>query len=222
MKSDLELAASHKYRLLDGRVAESVTSAINFADAGKSMRFAYAASKLGPGFRKEWDAKRDTGTRIHGYLEKWMAGESVDAPSEDIPYLDHLEQFVKDYEVMPHLTEEVVLNHAHGYGGRFDTICETAMGLGMIDLKTGEPYTTDLTLQLNAYANADLAVYEDGQLARVDPLPGLDFLAGLYVTPDGYQLVEVEQSEVAFNTFCALLDAKRQYAELEKRAKESK
>lgn len=222
-KTDLALAARHKYRLLDGRLAISVTSVIGFADDGKSARLAHAAAKIGPDFRAQWDAKAATGTRIHGYMESWMAGDHVDAPEEDWGYLDHLEQFVKDYEVSPLLVESIVLNHTHGYGGRLDVIAQTAMGTGLIDLKTGSPYLTDLTLQLNAYSVAEVAVYDDaGTLAGVEDLPRVDFLAGLYVTPGGYNLVEVEYSEEAHAAFVSLLTAKRAYAELNKRAKEGK
>ena len=228
MKTDAQLAESHKYRLPNGEIAVSVTSVVGFPDGGKSMAFAYAAHKIakaGGHFRDEWDAKRDKGSTIHGYMEKWLNGEPVQATGDENDYLDHLARWIEDYEVEPISQDCVVLSNK-GYGGRFDLLATITVNgerkVALIDLKTGSPYSTQLTLQLNAYAHADgIAVYgEDGELKALQPLPEIDMLAGLYVTADSYNFVEVPFGFDELDTFLALLNAKQLYGKLEKNIKQ--
>ena len=223
-KTDEELAQNHRYRLSDGRLAVSVTSIANFPDEGKSTRMSYAAAKIakaGGDFRKEWDDKRDMGTQIHSHMENWLNGEGVEATESESAYLDQLERFIHDYEVEPIKQECVVLSNRYGYGGRFDLLANVTIKgerkLALIDLKTGSAYKTALTLQLNGYVHADgIAVYEDGKLSHLEPLPQIDVLAGLYVTQSDYSLIEVPFGFEELDVFLSLLIAKNGYAQLEK------
>lgn len=227
VKSDRDLAlGAHRYRLADGTVAMSVTSVCEFADEGKSMGFAYKARSLareGVDFREEWDAKRDTGTRVHGHVERWLAGEPVDASDDDAPYLDALEEWWEEAKPVPTEVEAIVLRQDAGYGGRFDFCAElTHEGVRdrwLVDVKTGKPYPTRHALQVNAYAFSDgIAVYdEQGSLSGVRDFERPTRLGCLYVEPGVATLCEYPLDGAIFATFCDLLRARRGFVELDRR-----
>lgn len=210
MKSDVEYAADHRYRLLSGELAPSVTSITRLLDDGKSMGFAYAAVKLGPTFKEQWDEKADRGSRIHKHCEAWLEGEWVETLPDEQPYLDALEAFFGDYEVQPIAVERVVLSEL-GYGGRFDFVAELNGIPSLVDVKTGKPYATDHTLQLAAYRYSDgMAQYRDGALVAVEDLPPIRRTACLYLAATGlYELVEYPADRDAFAVFRQLLKVHR-------------
>lgn len=206
-RSDAELAERHRYRLPNGDVAISVTSICRLLDDGKSMGFAHAAVKLGPDFKKEWDAKAERGSRLHAHFERWLSGKDVDALDDELGYLDALEAFFKDYQPTTIAVERVVLSSA-GYGGRFDTIVEIDGVPWIVDLKNGKQHRIEHTMQLAAYRYADgMAVYDDmGAFSHVEPLPLIDRAACLYLSDDGsYVFREYPADRDAFGAFLNLL-----------------
>lgn len=210
-KTDLELAAAHKYRLLNGELAISVTGVLKLLDDdGKSAKMAGAAAKLaleGLNYRQEWKAKADLGSRVHGHCEAWLRGEDAEVLPEEHGYIDALEKFFVDRTPQPVEIERVVLNDM-GYGGRFDFIAKIGRQLWLIDLKTGRKYALEHTCQLSAYRFADgMAIYDDaGALAAIEPMPPVQHAGCLYLSGDGtYELVEYPADELAFDVFCDLL-----------------
>lgn len=212
-KSDQELAEiSHKYRLVDGRIAVNVTAISGLMDDGKSGAMAGSAAKLtrqGLNYREEWNAKRDRGTRVHNVCELFMKGQYADVEASDSGFVDALEMFLRDKEPTVLELEQIALSEK-GYGGRFDMIVRWGNDNWLLDLKTGSEYVIEHTLQLSAYRYADgIAVYdEDGALVDVRPLPKIDRCGCLYVREDGtYKVVEYPADEQAFGIFNNLLTA---------------
>jgi hypothetical protein len=211
LKTDLELAESHKYRLPDGRIAVSVTAISGFLDDGKAAAFAGAAVNLarqGMNHREEWKAKAERGTRIHNHMEKWLKGVDIEALPDEEGYLDALELFMVEQDPIV-IEQEAIALSLRGYGGRFDLLCEIADKAWLLDLKTGHAYPVEHTLQLAGYRYADgLATYNpDGSLGDLKPMPEVDRAGCLYVHSDGsYDLVEYPADEEAFSAFCNLLE----------------
>ena len=211
-KTDRELAERHRYRLLDGRLAVSVTSISGLLDDGKAMGFAYAATKLakeGLDFRQEWNAKGDRGTRIHGHLESWLRGETIEQADDEKGYVDALEKWIiaDDPEV---IEQEAIVLSDLGFGGRFDLLCRIRGETALIDLKAGKSYPVEHSLQIAGYAHADgIAVFgEDENLSHLRPLPPIDWGGCLYVHEDGtYDLDRYPIGEETFAVFCNLLAA---------------
>lgn len=230
-KSDLELATgSHRYRLMDGTTAVSVTSIAGLLDIdGKSSAFAGAAVKLaltGVDYRAEWRAKADRGSRLHTHMEAWLRGEDIDQTDDEAGYLDGLEKFIVDYDPETIESEQVVLSHL-GYGGRFDLVARIGDETALLDLKSGSAYPIEASMQLAAYRYADgIAEYNDeGVLKGLRPMPAVDWCACVYVHEDGtYDLRKYPADQEAFDSFCDLLGVYRwakseQMAALVKEAK---
>lgn len=209
--TDVELAAKHRYKLVDGRIAANVTGVTGLLDHdGKSSKMAGGAARLtreGLNYREEWDAKRDRGTRLHAHCEDWLHGEDVDCEPQDQGCLDALEKFFVDHSPEPLAIERVVLS-SKGYGGRFDFIAYFEGCNNLVDVKTGRKYLVEQSLQLSAYRFADgMAVYgENGNLATLEPLPLVDRAGCLFLNEDGtYEWCVMPANELAFAMFCDLL-----------------
>jgi hypothetical protein len=209
--SDLEQAVvKHKYRLLSGEVAVNVTAISGLLDDGKSSAFAGAAMKLerqGLNYREEWKAKAERGSRVHAHCEAFLKGQEVDVRDDEHGFVDAVEAFLKNEQPEVIELEQITLS-THGYGGRFDMIVAMRGENWLLDLKTGNSYAIEHTLQLSAYKYADgIAVYSDeGELTGVRPLPPIDKTGCLYVRADGsYYIAEYPADEVAFSHFVNLL-----------------
>jgi len=215
VKSDRELADDHRYRLLSGELAVSVTTISGLMDDGKSMGFAYAATKLaadGLDFRTEWNARGARGTNIHSHLEAFLRGEAIEEAEDEKGYVDALAAFITDHDPKVIEQEAVVLSE-FGYGGRFDLLFQAQRGeyegqVILADLKTGKPYAVEHTLQLTGYRFADgIAEYDEtGALTALRPLPDVDLTMGLYVREDGtYDLIAYPADASAHGAFLRLL-----------------
>lgn len=202
-----DLADRHKYVGPSGITWPSVTTILGTADHGKSGGMAGAAAKLtreGLDYRREWKAKAETGTRVHGYIEQWVKGETVDCPPGDAGFLDAAEAFVTAHDPQWVAVEQVVVweqrggvgtDERIGYGGRFDAIARLSNVEGvedgtpyLLDWKSGREYPTEHACQLAAYANAGGIVRYDtaGELLPgLQPLPQIDRLACVYFWNDG-------------------------------------
>lgn len=211
-KTDLQLADYHKYRLLNGDIAISVTKLTGLLDDGKAGAFAGAAVKLtkaGLDYRKEWAEKASRGTRVHDHALAWSNGETVDQQEDEAGYLDALERFIVERQPTWLEREEIVVS-SRGYGGRFDMIVQMPdHDVWLIDIKTGRDYALEHTLQLNGYAFADgIATFdENGNLSGTRPLPPIHRAGDLYLGDNGtYRLIEYPLGERPFGLFCHLLE----------------
>lgn len=214
--NDLELALSkHKYVAKPGGEPQvNITAISGLLDiGGKSSAFAGAAVKLtkeGRDYRAEWKESGERGTRIHGYMEKFLAGESIEMRDDEKGYVDALEKFIVEKNPVNYLTPEfVVVSPDFGYGGRGDMLVVMDDLLTLCDLKSGKRYAIEHTLQLAAQRFAHVAHYdEEGNLTRTPPMPVIDRAGCLYVEEDGtYEFVQYPADWEAFSVFLNLLDA---------------
>ena len=168
-------------------------------------------------FDRQWRAKADRGTRIHDIAERWSLHptEPVDVLLEDSKYVDALEQFHKLYKPKFLLTECIVTNAHHRYGGRFDFIAELdgpeVQGVVMGDYKSGGKYPYEVALQAEGYMNCELSTFnDDGSLGVSNPLPELVGARTVYLGDDGNVSVvdpfEKISRENAWTAFLACLE----------------
>jgi hypothetical protein len=168
--------------------------------------------------RDDLQAAADRGTYVHTLAEHAVTGKTpADLKAEFEPHFAALQVFSKFVRKVHHM-EDVVVNHAEGYAGRVDLICDwgdkVQTTVEVVDFKTrkfkklGTPvpdmpgfasaddphkvdsYETDL-IQLAAYA---YAVFDEPVAAR-----------SVYIEPKSgaiaYKLWAPEQVESAFEVF---------------------
>jgi hypothetical protein len=237
--------AESTHRYTDPRTGErvtSVTSVVGTFDSGDKLAAgAGAAIKLeraGLDYRQEWDKKRDTGTRVHEYLDLWLNGKMADVRADDDLHMDSFVAWCKTTQPEWLMTERAGVGSVEcpagpcgvckgigrlGFGGRFDGIglWDDTYYLG--DFKSGRAYRPELTIQLAGYANFDgLIVYdEEGKAVDLEPLPHIDRWCGIYVRAEGVEVFEcpdpakeaddwtIEQMQAeAFQVFTSLLFTK--------------
>ena len=176
----------------------SVSTIAGLIDDGKADGFAYKARKLaleGLHYQEVWDYRADLGTRVHKHL---TALEEIEALDDELPYLDAVESWCRDFQPVSLYQERVVLSDL-GYGGRFDDVSllgdvsrlndKTLTGdeLWGIDAKTGKEYERQIEIQHAGYWRADwLAEYDEaGRLTELLPMPKVHRWAGLYLHENG-------------------------------------
>ncbi len=218
--SDRQIASTrHIYR--DPRTGErviSVTSVLNAFDPtgdklGAGAGAAVKLTKAGIDYRREWNAKKDLGTRIHAHIGEWVLGEPVEVTEEDEPYLDCFSGFCRAKRPAWIETERAVIGDQ--VGGRFDLVGEIEGDFWLLDTKTGKIYEIELELQLAGYASMHgMIVYDEaGAAASLEPMPHITRWAGLYLRPgEDAILLEVaktpEEKALAVAAFRKLLDLK--------------
>ena len=215
--SDQQFASSkHRYTSpITGERLISVTSVVSALDTGDKLGAGAGAAvkitKAGGDYRADWAAKRELGTRVHAYAQRWSEGKSADVLPEDEGHMDAFASFCRDKKPEWLEVERHVISSL-GYGGQFDSIAWWDDCFNLSDTKTGKPYKTELTLQLAGYRNAEgMIVYDDkGMAVAVEPMPHIDRCVGLYLSGDGtYDIVECDVDEAAFDAFKNLLSVKR-------------
>ena len=200
--SDERYAESrHQYK--DPRSGErviSVTSIVGAFDptGNKLAAGAGAAVKLtkaGIDYRRQWADKRELGTRVHKYVSLWAQGKSAEIPEGDEAHMDAFSDFCRAEKPEWLVTERAVIGQ--GWGGKLDLIGWIRDAFWLLDAKSGKPYKTELLLQLAGYAGSDgLIVYDDeGMAVDLDPLPHIDRWGGLYLTANGWELVEADKPD---------------------------
>jgi hypothetical protein len=197
--SDLELATnSHRYRdPRDGKLLVSVTSVVGNYDSGDKLGAGAGAAvrltKMGVDYRADWNARKETGNRVHKHIWDWALGKTVEVTEADDPYLDAFAGFCQAKAPLWLQTERAVVS-SHGAGGRFDLLGVWEGDTWLIDAKTGKVYERELELQLGGYAGCDGMVIYDatGTAVALEPLPQIDRWGGLYLSDKGVAtLVEV-------------------------------
>jgi hypothetical protein len=129
-------------------------------------------------------------------------------PADCNPYMDALERFYEDVDPKWVELERNILHLEPGleYGGQLDYIRESADGLVLGDIKSGQRYPVDTTIQLSGYRFAQhFATYHDGKLVRLDPVPEVVRTEVLYLHGDGtYEVLEIPADVDAFAVFLRL------------------
>ena len=175
---------------------------------------------LGRGeFDRQWKAKADRGNRVHDIAERWSRGESVEVRDEDAGFVDALEALHRQYKLVFHHTECIVLNAELGFGGRFDAIATiyewidsewVRLGTYLIDYKTGGEYEDSVAMQAIAYMRCQMPRYDGGALTGFDELPPLDGARIIYLKEDGTFAIkdpfELIPEDIAWEGFTGCLN----------------
>jgi hypothetical protein len=170
-------------------------------------------------------AYRDTekaaikGTDVHDWVDKYTRGMPVTvegAPEVQRGYLKSFLRFVGEMKPTWEMSEATVYSREHGYAGTLDallTLDDTAAeatglhGLGLVDYKTTRSgIFPEVALQLAAYRYAEFVGLVDGSEI---PMPAVQWCAGLWLKPTGYELIPVDAGPLAFEYFlnaCSVAD----------------
>lgn len=154
-----------------------------------------------------WD-KRDEagvrGTEIHALAERIVHGESVDVPERLSPYVDDFVRFLDAWSVEPILTEKSVGNRALWYAGRPDFIGRVGGCFGgavtLLDWKSAKGVYGETAFQTGAYARAEFWVPDDDPDGE-QPLPEVERIGVVHVTPEGTRVYDLGDPDKAFKTF---------------------
>jgi hypothetical protein len=143
-----------------------------------------------------------TGTDIHGLVEKVNRGETLGQVHPDLaPSMDRYQDFLEEWQPEFVEVESTVWSDNHGYAGTLDGICRIDGDLCIWDLKTGKGVYPEVGLQLSAYSNADYILSPDG--AQRD-IPKVEYGSVLHLRPDKYELRPVRVDDV-FGIFKSLI-----------------
>ena len=141
------------------------------------------------------DEAAAVGTEVHHLAEQVIGGKPVEVP-------DHLEGHVRGYaewldtfDVEEVMTEFVLGNRQWSYAGTCDALLRIGGRTILADLKTAKGVYGDNALQVAMYANAEFYLDADG---IEQPMPAVDGLAIVHVTPTGTWHYEVADPEAAW------------------------
>lgn len=172
--------------------------------------------------------KADRGTIVHGALEAYLAGTTLDRETIEshlkekrVPramwrgtfgMIRGLMQFLEDYEPEVYWSEQTVYSREHGYAGTTDVIGRMAIDGErrpvVIDVKTSKSIYNDTALQLCGYARANFAGNrETGEEMPLLPT-GETIEHGVVVRPmasGDYELGVFELNDDVFDCFLACL-----------------
>ena len=145
------------------------------------------------------------GSNVHDTLDRIVTGESVDVKGDERPFVDGFDQFVNKFQPEFIKTEETVIGQIDGlgYAGSFDAYLEIDGEKWLIDFKTTRSGVhPEVGIQLSAYANADKIIHPDGS---DEDMPEVDGLGVLWLRPDKWKFVAINQTPELMVTFDALL-----------------
>ena len=146
-----------------------------------------------------WEA-RDTaavrGTDIHALAEELIHGREVPVLGDLTPYVEGYVKWLDLWQPTPVLTEHIGANRKWHYAGKFDAILTLPNGERILaDWKTSKGVYGEVSAQLAAYRGMDFYV----DVAGVDqPMPEVDSLAVVHITPTGTDLYRINDPEAAW------------------------
>jgi hypothetical protein len=158
--------------------------------------------KLMGGRYESRDAAAKKGKQIHTLAERLQAGEKVTVPDELVGYVESCVAMLNDFDLRPVHTEAVVYSEKYRHAGRLDLIADVLLpdmpeyehiprgedgySRGLFDWKSGRTgIFGDVSLQLAPYRFAEFMILPDGSVIE---MPDVDFVAGVWLTPRGYEV----------------------------------
>jgi hypothetical protein len=137
------------------------------------------------------------GTDVHALAEELLHGREVDIPEHLVGYVEGYVRFLDTWQPTPILTERPSASRTHWYAGTPDAVVTLPSGERLLmDWKTGKRVYGEHALQLAAYAHAEFYVDEDN---TEQPMPEVDGLAVVHVTPTGTDVYRVTDPDAAWN-----------------------
>lgn len=222
----VDYGTHHRYKI-DGQAAVGVTTALNGIPKNLTRWAArsvadYALTNLrvvshvldsagyGPAMDMLTaipDQKRDhaavRGTDVHRLAELYIQDEPIDVSPDLMPYVEGYAAYISDYEPTSIYEERVVGNRGLMYAGRLDSVQESKhFGRALVDYKTSNRVYGNHALQCVAYCRADCSLV-DGETVPFEPI---DTAFILHIQPRTYDLIPVEVTDWAFESFAVCLD----------------
>lgn len=154
------------------------------------------------------EASANLGARVHAKAEVISRGGTVDEiPEEELPFIENLIRFVKDFNPTYIEAESSVFSRQYGYAGTLDAIVTIDGKTHVLDIKTGKSVWPEVALQLAAYKHADFIGDQSGVEKPVHATDNIGLV--LHLRPDRYELIPVDISLPTFDTFLSALDMHR-------------
>ena len=147
----------------------------------------------------ERDRAAVRGTDIHALADKLIHGQPVDVPEDLQGPVDGYVRFLDAWKLQPLLTERPVASRQWWMAGTFDAIFKLPNGETLLaDWKTSKGVYGDSALQVAAYANCEFYL-DDNDTEQ--PMPEVDGLAIVHITPTGTDLYRVADPAAAWKDF---------------------
>ena len=143
------------------------------------------------------------GTDVHAIAERLIHGEEVDVPEHLADYVNGYVAWLDVWQPTPILTERPLANAHWWYAGKPDAFITLPSGERLlVDFKTSSGVYGETALQLAAYRGAEFYVDTDG---AEQPIPEVDGLAVIHVTPYGTELYRIGDPEAAWKDWLHVL-----------------
>jgi hypothetical protein len=221
-----ETKYGHKYKL-DGKACKGVTTLIN-GGFPKPQLVNWAARTVSEYVADNFDLVKEVraqgrqetvdflknahyrdrdraaarGTEIHAIAEEIIYGRSVTVADNIRGYVDGYVAFLDRFDTQPVVTEQACASREWWYAGTFDAV--VTIGAGplqgqtlLVDWKTSKGVYGETAMQLAAYQNAEF--YLDGDSEK--PMPEVDGLGVVHITPTGTELYLVSDAAEAWKAF---------------------
>jgi hypothetical protein len=177
--------------------AEYVADNLEVINALPDRESIVATVKQSPWSQRDRAAAR--GTDIHALAERTIHGEKVEIPPELEGYVSGYVRFLDTWQPEPLLTERPCANRQWWVAGTFDAVVTLPTGERMlVDWKTSKGVYGEAALQLAAYQNMEFYLTDDGS---EQPMPEVDSLAVVHVTPTGTDVYRVVDPAAAWKDF---------------------
>jgi hypothetical protein len=157
------------------------------------------------------DAAAAKGTDVHTLAEALVQGKEVHAPDDLLPYVENCAKFMDTWRVAPVLVEATVASRQWRYAGTLDLVADLPDGRrALFDYKTSQSGIYPATaLQLAAYRHAEFYNAPGGIELPMSEV-GIDVGYGVWVRPDGYDVIPIECGEAQFRAFLHVAYVARQ------------
>jgi hypothetical protein len=151
---------------------------------------------------RDRDRAAARGTEVHALAERIIYGETVTVPEHLRTYVDGYVAFLDRWNIEPVVTEAACASREWWYAGTFDAIVtfgasDLSGQTYLLDWKTSKGVYGETAMQLAAYQNADF--YLDGDTEK--PMPEVDGLGVVHITPNGTELYLVSDPAEAWKAF---------------------
>lgn len=139
------------------------------------------------------------GSDIHAWAEAHVLGQPVpDPPLLQKPYCEGFLRWIEEFEPTFEMTEATVYSRRFRYAGTLDAIATIDGERWLLDYKTGKGVYGEVAMQLAAYRHAEFIGLADGTEV---PMPEVDRVGVLHVTPTGCVLIPVRAGEEELRFF---------------------
>lgn len=205
-----------KAALINWAANATADAAVNLWDELADLPPAARLKRLQGARYEDKDKAANRGTEVHGFAERLIAGEAVQAPDEIAGHVESCARFLDEFQFKAEHVEFSIASYKHGYAGTGDFIGSVLLPptakvpedwrqfLGQRIRILGDWKTNrsgiygETALQLAAYRFAEVLLPADSPEI---PMPAVDACAAIWLRGDGYELKPVTAGPVQHRTF---------------------